>query len=505
MSATTPTAATAAESRVKRPLRTWEVTAISIGFMGPVMAMSLNGIGVAGLVGKAVPFTFLVSFIGTMLVAYGFIRLTGYITHAGSVYALAGSTLGARTGFFGGFALLGTYVFFAACIAGACSVFFEAMMGEIGVELPGQAWMIIPVLVGGAALALNLRESKVTARTLLTIGFLGIAAMLVLAAVILVRVATGQAPVETGIDLSVLTPGDAPITAVMTASVFAFLSWAGFESGTALGEEADNPKRVVPRALFLAVLIGGLVYVFVMFAQTIGFGTDEEGVGMFANAASTLTALSSTYIGSWFAVLISVIAFFVAFASFLSSTAAASRLLFALARDGFGPAAFAKRNPTTSVPTNTVVFAVLLTVAMALALGVFGATSVDVYYWYATIGTLCMVIAYGMTSVGVIAHTFKARSRIPKWEAVIPLLGLAYLVFVYVVQVEGQEPPYSYFPWVAGAWCLIGLIIVLARPSLAQRIGNRLTEHDPLVDDAPASTAPTTENSPATAFEKDRP
>ncbi len=69
----------------KRSLRTFEVTAISVGFMGPVMAMSLNGIGVAGLVGKAVPFTFTVSFVGTLLVAYGFVRLLRKITHAGSV------------------------------------------------------------------------------------------------------------------------------------------------------------------------------------------------------------------------------------------------------------------------------------------------------------------------------------------------------------------------------------------------------------------------------------
>lgn len=498
MSATTPTPATNAPTP-KRSLRTWEVTAISVGFMGPVMAMSLNGIGVAGLVGAQVPFTFLVSFIGTMLVAYGFIRLTSYITHAGSVYALAGSTLGPRAGFFGGFALLGTYVFFAACIAGACSVFFEAMMQELGVELPGQMWLLIPLLVGAAALALNLRESKVTARTLLGIGFVGIAAMLILAVVIIVRVASGDAPVSTGIDLSVLTPGDVPITAIMTASVFAFLSWAGFESGTALGEEAENPKRVVPRALFLAVLVGGLVYVFVMFAQTLGFGTDEAGVNAFASAASTLTALSSTYIGPWFAVVISVIAFFVAFASFLSSTAAASRLLFALARDGFGPAGFAKQNPKTAVPTTTVIFSVVLTVLMTVVLGAFGATSVDAYYWYATLGTLCMVVAYGMTSVGVIAYTFKQGSRIPKWEAILPVLGLGYLVFVYVIQVTGQEPPYSYFPWGAGLWCLIGLIIVLARPGLAKRIGERLTLHDPLTEDAPIADSGETDASIASS------
>lgn len=462
----------------RKTLRLWEVVAISVGFMGPVMAMSLNGIGVAGLVGSGVPFTFLVSFAGTMLVAYAFIRLTRYITHAGSVYALAGSTLGPRAGFFGGFALLGTYIFFAVCIAGACAVFFEAMMAEFGVTLPTWTWVLIPVVVSVFVLILNVRESTVTARTLLGIGFVGIAAMVILSIVIIVRVASGDAPVSTGVDLSVLLPGDAPISAVMTAAVFGFLSWAGFESGTSLGEETHNPKRVVPKALLLAVVVAGVIYVLVMFAQTIGFGTDAAGVEAFAGASSTLTTLASTYVGQWFAVLIAIFAFLVAFASLLSSTAAAARLLFALARDGFGPKSFAAVNPKTGVPVHATVFVVILTVVFAVGFGLFGATSVDVYYWFATIATLCMVVAYGMTSVGVIKHTFSRGSKIPKWEVVIPVLGLAFLAYVYFIQIAGQVAPYSYFPWISGAWCLIGLIIVLVKPSLADRIGSRLSMED---------------------------
>ncbi|RBP67019.1 amino acid/polyamine/organocation transporter (APC superfamily) [Brevibacterium sanguinis] len=462
----------------KRPLHTWEVTAISIGFMGPVMAMSLNGIGVAALVGKAVPFTFLVSFIGTLLVAYGFIRLLRRITHAGSVYALAGITLGPRAGFFGGFALLGTYIFFAACILGACAVFFEAMLSEIGITLAPGMWMLVALAVGLIALVLNRRESATVARTLLGIGFIGIAAMIVLSIVIVVRVGTGHAPVSTGIDLSVLSPGDNPLSGIMTASVFGFLSWAGFESGSSMSEETAEPKRVIPRSLLFAVIIGGLVYVFVMFAQTIGFGTDAVGIELFSTAASTLTTLSSTYIGAWFAVLISVVAFFVAFGAFLSSSTAASRLLFALARDGFGPASLARQDPVSKVPTTAVTAVIVLTTAMTLGLGVFGATSVDAYYWYATLGTLCMVVAYGMTSVGVIRHAFRPGSGIPKWEIVIPALGLFYLVFVYIIQVTEQEAPYTYFPWAVGAWCVLGLVIVISWPALAQRIGARLTVED---------------------------
>ncbi|MDK7742398.1 APC family permease [Helcobacillus massiliensis] len=462
----------------RRKLSLLEVSAISIGFMGPVMAMSLNGIGVSGLVGKGVPFTFVVSFIGTLLVAYAFIRLTRYVTHAGSVYALAGVTLGPRAGFFGGFALLGTYLFFAACIAGACAVFFEAMLSELGLHLPAGAWIVVPIIVAVFVALLNIRESAVTARTLLAIGFVGIIAMLILSVVIVTRVGSGSAPVTTGVDLSTLLPGSASLTAVMTASVFGFLSWAGFESGTSLAEETNDPKRTVPKALLLAVVIAGAIYTFVMFAQTIGYGTDATGIEKFSGAASTLTELSATYIGSWYAVLISVIAFFVAFASLLSSTAAASRLLFALARDGFGPTVFARTNARTGVPTIAVLSVVVLTVVLAAALAAIGATAVDVYYWYATIATLCMVVAYAMTSVGIIKYAITSGTRIPAWEVIVPVLGLAFLVWVYAVQIIGQEAPYTWFPWIAGAWCLFGLIIVIAQPRLADRIGERLTQED---------------------------
>lgn len=476
MSSTAP-ASTPPPSR-KRALGTFEITAIGIGFMGPVMAMSLNGIGVAGLVGKSVPFTFVVAFLGTLFVSYGFVRLTRKIAHAGSVYALAGSTLGPRAGFFGGFALLGTYIFFTACIVGACAVFFEAMLNEMGVALTPGMWLIVAAGVGLVALALNLRESVLVARTLLGIGFIGIGAMLVLGIVIIATIAEGQAPVTTGIDISTLTPGDAPLTAIMTATVFGFLSWAGFESGTSLAEESRDPKKHVPRAVLLAVIVGGLVYVFMMFTQTIGFGTDAAGIDAFANAASTLTTLASTYIGTWYAIAISIIAFLVAFGALLSSSTAASRLLFALARDGFGPTWLATTNPNTRVPSAAVMLSVSITTGMTIALGIFQATSVEAYYWYATLGTLCMVIAYGMTSIGVLRHTFRSGSGIARWEIAFPIVALVFLVYVYFVQIIGQSAPYTYFPWIAGAWCLAGFMIVLRHPTLTKRIGAHLTVED---------------------------
>ena len=64
------------------------------------------------------------------------------------------------------------------------------------------------------------------------------------------------------------------------------------------------------------------------------------------------------------------------------------------------------------------------------------------------------------------------------WEIVFPVLGLGYLAYVFGVQIIGQEAPYTYFPILAGIWCLVGLVVVFVRPDLAQRIGDRLTRED---------------------------
>lgn len=462
----------------ERKLGTLEVAAISLGFMGPVMAMSLNGIGVADLVGKAVPFTFIVASIGTLFVAYAFIRLLGRVTHAGSVYALAGITLGPRAGFFAGFALLGTYIFLTACIAGACATFFEAILFEFGIELGSRVWVLIPIVVGIFAALITLRESKIAAKITLSIGLIGIIVMLILAVAIIYQTSASPAQVPGNLDFSTLLPGENSWSAIATASVFAFISWAGFESGSSLSEETHTPKKVIPRALLLAVLFGGLLYVFIMFAQTIGYGTTESGTTAFAEASSTLTSLSSEYIGGWYAVLIAIIAFIVAFGAFLSSTTATSRLLFALARDGFGPNAFKQQHPKTAVPVYAVLTTVVVTVLMTVTLGLFGATAVDVYYWYATIGVLCMIIAYGMASVGAVKFIFTPKNAIGRWEVISPAIALIYLGFVYIVQVTGQNAPYTYFPWIAGAWCIGGYFIALANPQKAKVLGNKLIKID---------------------------
>jgi amino acid transporter len=462
-----------------RKLKLWEALALSVGLMGPTLAMGLNGPGVAATAGKAVPLVFVLGLIGVGLVGYGFWRLTQHFNHAGSVYALAGATIGPRAGFFGGFALLGTYIFFLICTNAAAGVFANAFLQQLGVH-DGGPWIIFAILTAIGISILNVRDTRITARTLLAIEGLGILAMLVLALVIVGGSITGTGHGSKGggpaqFDLSTFTSGGTTWGAIMTATVFAFLSWAGFEACASLGEETDDPKRNIPRALVGSVILTGLLYVLMMFTETIGFGTDEAGVKAFSEAESPLSTLSDHFIGTWFGLIVAFTAVASAFASSLSSSAAASRMVYALARDGFGPKRLAAVDERTGVPRQALIAAVGVTLVADIIVWLSGVGAFDAYYWFATLGVLCILVAYAVVGVGVIVLILKRRGPIRMWEAIFPTVGILYLLFVFYKQSTGQEAPYSYFPWIAGVWCLIGVIVIFAAPGLTSRIGQRLT------------------------------
>ncbi len=230
------------------------------------------------MVGKAVPLVFVIGLVGVSLVGYSFVRLTRYLNHAGSAYALVGATVGPRAGFFSGFAMLGAYVGFCIGTLALTGAFANSLLAEMqhGAAQPYQLPWLVPVVIATAlSFVLTGRDARVLAKILLAIEGVGIIAMVVLAVVIIVR--GGAQP--TGVDFSTFSASGVSGAAVMGGVVAAFLCWAGFEACASMGEETADPQRNIPRALIGTLVLTGVLFVVVMFAQTIGFGTDKAGLG----------------------------------------------------------------------------------------------------------------------------------------------------------------------------------------------------------------------------------
>ena len=120
--------------RLRRELHFWEAIALSIAIMAPTAAMALNGVGIAGLIGRAVPLAFLFALVGVLFVSYAFSMLSREVSHSGSVYALTGFTLGARAGFLAGWALLGTYLCFTVASSAEVGLFFSSFLASTGIS-----------------------------------------------------------------------------------------------------------------------------------------------------------------------------------------------------------------------------------------------------------------------------------------------------------------------------------------------------------------------------------
>ena len=162
----TEAAAVGAGRKLHRELRIWETLALSIGIASPALAMSFSGPGAAGYVGRAVPLAFLVAAIGLGFVAYGMVVVSSLFSHAGSVYGLTGATVGPRSGFFSGWALLGCYLVFTPGSLIASGFFVALFFHDTGMW-PGADYIVFAVLLTALCWFLNLVRIKDLTRTLL--------------------------------------------------------------------------------------------------------------------------------------------------------------------------------------------------------------------------------------------------------------------------------------------------------------------------------------------------
>ncbi len=466
--------------RLRRELRFGEAIALSLAIMAPTAAMALNGTAVAGLIGRAVPLAFIIATVGVLFVSYGFIRLTRHFNSAGSVFALAGATLGPRAGFFAGFALMATYTLFTVASGAEVGLFGEAFLAGLGVE--GVDWLLISLVAMVFVALLAFGDIRVATRSLLGIEALSVLLIVVLIVVIFVKVFGGTAPDGQEATLDVFAPpGGIPFSTVAIAAVFGFLSFGGFEGAASLGEETDNPGRNIPRAIGTAVIVAGLFYIVCMIAQSLGFGATEAGAKRFSESSSPLGDLSTDYIGSAFADFINFGATISAFAATLGAATGASRILFALARDGFGGNPIGRASQRSGAPAGALTVVLGVAVLAMIAYRINGTDAVNAFFYPGTMGVLLMLVSYLVCNTGAILYLFfRGERRAPRAEIVIPVIAIGIVLYVLYQNTlaDSLTYPYTVFPVVVAVWLLIGLAIAMLVPGLARRIGEGLAREE---------------------------
>src|SRR5215469_9939944 len=443
---------------LKRNLHVWEAVGLSVGAMSPALAMSFSGPGVAALVGRGAALSFVFAGVACCLIGYGYMLLTRKYNHAGSVYGFVGASLGPRTGVFSSWTMCLMYFVFVPASAASSGYFLAGVLQNLG-WWKGADWIILSLPITLIIWGFCAGVIKRSTRALFYIEAVTVTLILVLMVIILVKVGNGHGMNAGAVTGSVFSlPAGVNLHALILGSVFGFLAFAGFEGAGALGEETQNPRKSIPRAIGSSVVVLAVFYIACIAVQTIGFGANPKGSAAFASSPGPLFQLANFYVGGTMQNLIELGAAFSAFGA------------------GLG-APLARVSQPSGAPRMAVLLVIIVNLICLLILRALGATGLQVWQYLGTLGTLAILVGYGLVNIGATRAVFDSSLGVPKWRGILPALAVIICGYVLYANVyPAPASPYNYFPYILLAWLIIGAAVILLSPQLARRVGAGLAQ-----------------------------
>lgn len=378
--------------------------------------------------GPAVIVSFVIAGITAALTALCYAELASTIPVSGASYTYAYATLGEIIAFIVGACLLLEYGVASSAVAVGWSEYLNALLGDtVGWQLP-------------AALSAAPGEGGIIN--------LPAAVLVLLCCTLLIRGARESATINAVtvcIKLAVLllfsivaftafsadnTANFAPfgIAGIGAAASNVFFSYIGLDAVSTAGEEARDPRRTLPLAIFWSIVIVTVIYLLVAVAG-IGAQPWEEFKGQDAGLAAILSNVTGA---RWPAIVLAAGGVVSIFGVTLTTLYGQTRILFAMGRDGMVPKIFHKVHPRRKTPIrNTLIVSGFVgTLAATVPLSTLG-----------DLTSMGALVAFGIVSAGVIVlrqtrPDLPRGFRVPGYP-VVPLLSItACLYLIYGLPIE---------------------------------------------------------------------
>jgi amino acid transporter len=460
-------------------LRLWDAIAISVSVIAPGMALLLNVSGVSFVAGGSTPLAFLLGGVACLALAFVVIGFTRRMATAGYAYTYASRSLGKEAGFMAGWLYFFGFICFVPMTMSGVGYLAADLLG-----VSPKLWILFFVIGMALYLVLSVIRINVTTRVQLVIGIVTVAVIVVID---LVTTAKGGSHGQALGAFSFSHTNSGGFNGVFYGIIFGVTSYIGFETAADFGEETARPRRNVPIAVIAATLFAIVLYLWTTYSITIGYGVNN-GAKMGADPVALKTT-ATTFVGSWLGTLAEIGGMCAAFVVCVACATAASRTLFAMGREGVLPAVFARTHPRYKTPVNAALAVTVLAIVMALVMGyplsdsTFGHPLSNYYFW-ATTGTLLVIVVYIMICLGGIVYFWNTRAS-RNWNPLvhvgIPVVG----AIVFGAALYGSihpAPPgiLKWTPYVALVWLVLGIGVLLwlrfTRPDQVAQIGSILGE-----------------------------
>jgi amino acid transporter len=318
-----------------------DATMIGIGAMIGAGIFVLTGLA-AETAGPAALLVFGLNGGVTLFTALSYAELASAIPRNGGGYAYVRETFSGAVSFVMGWTRWFTYMAAGALYAlGFSSNFVEFVHIYVpsAPDLPVvYALGIIVVFVALNALS---TEAAGGAETIVTV--LKIAILAVFVAFGLLAVNTSQ--------FSPLFPAESGAMAVLPAMGLTFIAFQGYDLIATVTEEVENPRRNIPRAIFLSLGVTVVVYLLVVFVAIGTMGAEALGAAGETAVAQAAEGFMPTFpvIGTG-AALITFGAVFSTVSALNAVVIGSSRVAFAMGREGQLPLRLGQLHPRFGTP-----------------------------------------------------------------------------------------------------------------------------------------------------------
>jgi amino acid transporter len=458
---------------VERPGEVWiadtELKAGTLGLTGaimqnvthiaPAIAAFFFTPTIVGFSGAHSPLAYLIGFVIVLALGSCLVQLARLFPSAGGYFTYVSRTVHPRAGFLTGWA----YTFYSPIVTGPIVAFFgfileNELKSNYSINFP---WWVFTLIALPTITALAYFGIRLSVRTIVLFGALEFLIVFALGLSGLISPGPG------GFTFRAFDPGFNP-GSLATASgftlavVFTVQGLTGWEAAVPLAEETENPRRNISIATMASIVIVGLLLIFVIWGQVIGWGTSNLSKLPTSDELPALVIAHRVWGGAWpfalFAMFTSVIA------ASLACTNVATRMWFGMGRAGALPKAVGTVDPVRKTPVVALAIQTAISLALGLALpAIFSPEKIFVL----SVG-FCLVLAvifvYWMGNLGVVVHYWRERRSEFNWllHFVFPV-GTSVVLGYSLVKSFSPFPasPYNWSPAIVGGWLLLGVLVLV--------------------------------------------
>ena len=444
------------ESHFDRTMSKWENFSLGFTYLSPVVGVYtiFASAFVAG--GPPMWWTYIGVGLGQLMVCLIFGEIVSQFPISGGLYPWARRLMGKRWAWMAGW----VYAWALCCtMAGVATGIAPFLAQLFGAESTPLATTLIALALIAMTTGLNLSGTRLLAR----VAMFGFVCELVGAIIVggyLLLFARHQ-PLKVLVDTSFVHTGGSYWPAFLASSLAAMFCYYGFEACGDVAEETPDASRMIPRAMRMTIYIGGAAATWVCLAFVLAI--PDIGAVMSGKDTDPIVTLLRAAMGTvgFRAVILVVLVSFIS--CLLSLQAAASRLLFAYARDQmiFGSRYLSRMSPRKHVPATALIVMGAIPAAIALC-ALWLSNAIATIISFAAVG---IYISFQM----IILAALIARSKgwrpagpftLKGWGWVVNVLALGYGVSA-IVNILWPRSPGD--PWYVNYGMLvttIGVVII---------------------------------------------